>query len=84
MSDNSKKKLSVHATKNTVKPEDVALISRRVTRDETVEVVKYHVHDYSTEKLGILGSHQLLEITIKVRQEIVSFTNKLTYFHLKG
>lgn len=54
-----------------LKPDDVAIIVRRFSNDETAKVIDHVVEDYSADKLGLLGGQKRLDITFQVRKYIV-------------
>lgn len=65
MSNNEKESVE-DVTKNIITAEDLMIVAQKVTGDKTIEVLDYHVSDYSTHKLGLLGMHHQLKITVQV------------------
>ncbi|XP_014213095.1 uncharacterized protein LOC106642747 [Copidosoma floridanum] len=62
---------------NSVTPRDVALVAQRFTEDPLVQVLKYDLGNYSSHKLGFLGSHRQLTVEIKRKDESDVETLKL-------
>ncbi|XP_014212700.1 uncharacterized protein LOC106642435 [Copidosoma floridanum] len=75
---NSSKNCIADAINKTVTPQDVALVVQRFTEDPLVQVLKYDLGNYSSHKLGYLGSHR--QLTVEIKKKDKSDAETLKFF----
>lgn len=73
--------MSTHSIHDTVTEQDVGIVAQTFTNDKTVKILNYCLANYSADKLGFLGAHSSLKITLQVNTIFILIFLLRSSFH---